>query len=166
MSTSKNQKAIPRQKSNSNRHESHCKICAHPQREEIEEKFTDWMSSAKIAAEFKLGDRSSIYRHANAMNLYSKRNRNLRAPLSLIVERADEAVITAAAVMQAISMLARMNKRGELVDLDDQVGTQELFDEMSPDELEAYGKDGTLPDRFTLSKGAKGPQGSGGDENE
>jgi len=119
-----------------------------------------------IADEFKLQHRASIYRHAHALNLVSRRDRNLQAFLRRYLERADEAPVTAGAIMQAVTLLARMNKRGELVDRDDQVSAQDLFDQMNPDEREAYGKDGTLPSWFTQLSGAEGPQGSESTENE
>jgi hypothetical protein len=161
----KKPKASPSQKLNFNRHESHCKICAHPQRQGIERAYLDWVSPAQIAAEFKLRDRSSIYRHAHALNLVLLRDRNSRALLRRFLERADEAPVTAGAVMQAITLLARINLQGELVEQDDQVSTNDLYARMSPAEREAYAKDGILPGRFTQLTGKKGPQGSGGDEN-
>jgi len=166
MSGNRNQKAILSQKPNSNRHSSHCGVCAHPDREEIERAFISWISPAKIVTEYKLRDRSAIYRHAHAMALFSERDRNLRAPLGRIIERGDEAEITAVSVIQAINLYAKINSRGELVERDNQVGIHDLFRKMTADELEIYAKEGTLPDWFTQSMGAKGPQGSGGDENE
>ena len=167
MPSTRNLTAISSQKLNFNRHKSHCSICAHPQREEIEREFISWKSPKKIAIEYKLRDRTALYRHAHAVYLFSKRNRNLRAPLGRIIERADDAPVTAGAIIQAIALYARINARGELVAPDEQVGRQEdLFEKMNPDELEAYAKNGTLPSWFTQLTGAKGPQGSGGDENE
>jgi hypothetical protein len=165
MASSKNSKVISSEKSNFNRHKSHCKICAHPQREEIERAYIDWVSPAQIAAEFKLRDRSCIYRHAHALNLVPLRDRNSRALLHRYLERADEAPVTAGGVMQAITLLARINARGELVELDEQVGSHDFLDQMNPYEREAYAKDGTLPSWCPRSKDTKGPQGSGGNEN-
>jgi hypothetical protein len=166
MASSKNPKVFSSQESNFNRHKAHCSICVHPQREEIERAFIDWVSPAKIAAEFKLRDRYSIYRHAHALNLFPQRDRNLRAPLSRFIERADEAPVTAGAVMQAITLFARINARGELVERDERVSFQDLFAKMTHAETEAYAKDGIFPSRFAQLTGAKGPQGSGGNENE
>jgi hypothetical protein len=165
MPGNKKRKANPSETSNFNRHKSHCKICAHPQREEIEAAFIDWASRTQIAADFNLGDRSCIYRHANAVDLFSRRGRNLLLPLARLIERVDEVKPTAGAVVQAITLYTRLNARSEGASNDDLVDLHDLFSKMSPSELEVYAKDGTLPDWFTLLTGEKGLQGSGGKEN-
>jgi hypothetical protein len=166
MSKIKVPKINPSEKSNFSRHKSRCNICAHSQCEEIEREFVSWKSPAKIAAEFKLGDRSSVYRHAHASGLFAERTGNLRLALGRIIERADDVPVTAAAVVQAIALYARINARGELMDPGEQERLDDQFAKMNSDELEAYAKDGTLPSWFPRSKGTKGPQGSGGNENE
>jgi hypothetical protein len=165
MASSKNLKEISSEKSNFNRHKSHCKICAHPQREEIERAYIDWVSPAQIAAEFKLRDRSCIYRHAHALNLVALRDRNSRALLHRYLERADEAPVTAGGVMQAITLLGRLNARGELVEPDEQESFEDQLAKMHPDEREAYAKDWTLPSWCSRPNDTKSPQGSGGNEN-
>jgi hypothetical protein len=162
----KNRKAISPQKSNFNRHVSQCSICAHPRYDDIERDFISWISPAKIATEYKLRDRSAVYRHALALDLGPRRDRNIRAALGRIIEKVDDVRATPGAVVQAIALYARMNARGELVGRDEQVGSHELFSKMNSDELKAYIKDGTLPSWFPRLNATKDPQGSGGDENE
>jgi hypothetical protein len=166
MKSSTNRKAIASQKSNSRRHESHCNICAHPQCEEIEREFISWKSPVKIAAEFKLGDRSSVYRHAHALGLFAERGGNLRLALGRLIERVDEVPVTAGAVVQAIALYARINGRGELIDPGGQERLDDLYAKMNSTEKEAFAKDGTFPSWFPRLAGAKGSQGSGGNENE
>ena len=60
------------------RHEHGCKVCSHAGREEIDRDFINWKSPALIAREYGLKDRSSVYRHANALDLFPKRQRNTR----------------------------------------------------------------------------------------
>src|SRR5438309_5808672 len=60
------------------RHEHGCKVCSHARREEIDRDFINWKSPALIAKEYGLKDRSSVYRHANALDLFPKRQRNTR----------------------------------------------------------------------------------------
>jgi len=74
-------------------------ICSHVQREEIEFAFIGWRSPATIAMEFGLADRASVYRHAHALGLFPKRQRNIRAALGRIIERADSVDVTASAVV-------------------------------------------------------------------
>jgi len=166
MASNKNRKAVPPPTPNFNRHESHCKICAHARREEIEGAFVDWFSVPQIAADFNLGDRSCIYRHANAVDLFSRRDRNLRLPVGRLIERVDEVKPTAGAVVQAITLYQRLSARGGSASRDDLVDLHDLFSKMSPAEFEIYAREGTLPDWFTKLAGKKkGPQGSGGNEN-
>lgn len=165
MASSKNAKVSSLRKPNFLSHSAHCTVCAHPQRENIEQKFTLWESPAKIAAEFKLRDRSAVYRHAHAVGLFSQRDRNLRTVLGRLIERIDEVEPTASAVVQAIGLYARINTRGELIERDDQVGIHELFEKMSHDEFAAYATEGTLPTWFPRVKKADSPQVTGGVEN-
>src|SRR5215472_5875608 len=84
------------------RHRRNCSICAHEKQEDIEADFIAWRSPGAIAAEYALSDRASVYRHAHALGLFSKRQRNIRAALERIIERAGEVDVTAAAVVAAI----------------------------------------------------------------
>ena len=163
--TDKKKKARLQTGPNLGRHESGCRICAHPQRQEIEREFISWKSPAKIAVEYKLRDRSSVYRHAHALGLFPKRARNLRAALERLIEQVDDVPVSAGAIVQAITTYARINAQGQLVEPSEQVCLNDLFDRMTPEELEAYAKAGTFPSWFTGVVGATGPQGPGGDEN-
>ena len=86
-------------------------------------------SPTTIAKEYGLADRASIYRHAHALRLFAKRQRNVRAALEKIIEKAGEVDATAAAVVAAV-------------------------EQMTTAELEAYARDGSLPDWFTQTVGA------------
>ena len=68
---------------NLGRHAAICRICAHPRRQEIEE---DFGRPAQIAKDYGLADRSSVYRHVLALNLFPRRRRNVRAALERIIE--------------------------------------------------------------------------------
>lgn len=150
-----------KKKINHGRHEAGCRICSHPKRLDIERDFVAWKSPAKIAKEFKLRDRSTVYRHAHALNLFPKRTRNVRAALERIIERADDIPVTANAIVAAITTYARLNAQGQLVERSEQLSLNDLFDRMSTDELEAYARDGELPEWFELATGRRGPEGDG-----
>jgi hypothetical protein len=77
-------------------------VCRHMNCAEIETDFIAWRSPAAIAKEYELSDRSSIYRHAHAIGLFSKRQRNIRAALERIIEKAGEVEVTAASVVAAV----------------------------------------------------------------
>jgi hypothetical protein len=130
------------------RHQKNCTVCAHPQREEIEAAFVSWQSPAKLATEYELADRSSIYRHAHALGLFDKRRRNVRAALERIIERSGEVDVTASAVVAAVQAYSKINAAGEWIERTEDVTARELFDRMSNDELEKYAQSGTLPAWF------------------
>jgi hypothetical protein len=131
------------------RHRRNCTICRHPQLHEIEHDFVSWRSPASIAAEFGLADRSSIYRHANAFGLFVKRQRNVRAALEHIIEKAVEVDATASAVVAAVQAYSKINAAGQWIDHSESVNLNELFERMTTIELEAYAREGSLPQWFT-----------------
>jgi hypothetical protein len=150
-------KAAPRTEAkrvNLSRHKAQCTICGHPKCAEIETAFVDWESPATLAKEYDLADRASIYRHAHALNLFDKRKRNVRSALERIIERSGEVEVTASAVVAAIQAYAKINAQGQWVERNEYVNLNELFERMSREELEAYARDGNLPDWFTQTVGA------------
>jgi hypothetical protein len=141
---------------NLGRHAVECRICSHAQREEIERDFVGWRSPDSIAKQYGLRNRASVYRHAHAFNLFSKRQRNVRAALEKIIERAGEVAVNAAAVVSAVTAFARINARGELVERTETVNLNALFERMTAEELEKYAKDGALPEWFSKNLIATG----------
>jgi len=73
---------------NAGRHAAVCKICTHTQQEEIERDFINWESAAAIAKQYGLRNRASVYRHAHALGLFPKRQRNVQAALEKIIVEA------------------------------------------------------------------------------
>ena len=69
------------------RHRRNCTVCGHPKCAEIDADFVSWRSPGAIAQEYGLADRASIYRHAHALGLFAKRQRNVRAALERIIEK-------------------------------------------------------------------------------
>ena len=94
------------------RHRRNCSVCAHQKRIEIEAEFVSWRSPAAIAEEYGLADRTSVYRHANAFDLFAKRQRNVRAALERIIEKAGEVDPTAASVVAAVQAYSQINAPG------------------------------------------------------
>lgn len=136
------------------RHKRHCTVCGHEKCAEIEADFIGWKSPAVIAEEYGLADRSSMYRHAHALGLFEKRKRNVRAALECIIEKAGEVEVTASAVVGAVQAYSKINANGQWVDQSQQVNLNELFDQMSKEELEDYAKSGDLPEWFSKTVGA------------
>jgi len=134
------------------RHTAKCGICAHPQREEIERDFVDWTSPTVIATTYGLS-RDSVYRHAGAMGLLFKRQKNIRCALEKIIEQAGQVEVNAGAVVSAVQAYAKINAQGQWIDRSETVDLNELFDRMTQVELERYAQDGTLPAWFPTSAG-------------
>jgi hypothetical protein len=131
------------------RHRANCSVCAHEDSDEMDRDFVSWRSPAAIAVEYGLSDRRVVYRHAHALGLFAKRDRNVRAALARIIEKSGDVDVTAAAVVAAIQAYAKINAQGTWVDRAEHVNLNEMFDRMSKQELEKYARDGTLPDWFT-----------------
>ena len=129
-------------------------MCRHEQRGEIESGFLAWRSPAALTEEYGLADRSSVYRHAHALGLFPKRQRNVRAALERIIEKAEGVEVTAAAVVSAVQAYSKINAAGEWIDRTETVSMNELFDRMSSQELEAYAQSGDLPGWFRATVGA------------
>jgi hypothetical protein len=133
------------------RHRRNCAVCAHPERLEIETEFVAWRSPAALAQQFGLTDRASIYRHAHALGLFAKRQRNVRAALERIIERAGDVEVTASAVVSAIQVYARINANGQWIDPSESISLHQLFERMTREELQAYAETGRLPGWFPAS---------------
>lgn len=83
------------------RHQRKCVICAHPEREAIDELFVHWHSPKFIVYQYDLPIRSLI-RHAHATGVYAKRQGNLRAILDRILEHADNATVSGDSIVRAV----------------------------------------------------------------
>jgi len=140
---------------NTGRHECHCTVCLHPRRVEIEREWVAWGNTSRIANEYRLS-RDSLYRHAHAMGLFAKRQRNIRKALERIIEQAETVDVNASAVVAAIQAYAKINNSGLWVEHVQGMNMNELFDRMSRQEMEAYARDGSLPEWFSTAISATG----------
>jgi hypothetical protein len=144
---------------NFGRHTRSCSVCVHPQRAEIEAEFVSWGSPSAIAKQYQLGDRASVYRHAHAAGLFAKRQRNIRAALERIIEKAGEVEVTSSAVVAAIQAYAKINSVGHWIEPSEQLSLRDAFDRLTRDELEAYASDGSLPAWFPRTPATGGIRG-------
>ena len=134
------------------RHEFNCTVCAHPELRAIEEEWVGWGNTSRIAKEYHLS-RDSIYRHAHALDLFNKRQRNLRRALERIIERAESVDVNASAVVAAIQAYAKINNRGQWIERVEGTDMNQLFEKMTSEELDTYARDGSLPDWFVSVTG-------------
>jgi len=94
------------QQSSLERHRRKCSICNHPDREEIEERFTHWRNLGSIVEDFNLDDIRVIYRHAHATGLYDVRRRNYLFTIENILECGEDIELTASAYIKAVRAYA------------------------------------------------------------
>jgi hypothetical protein len=90
-----------------------------------------------------------VYRHARAYGLFARRQRDVRAALERILEKAGEVEVTAAAVVAVVQAYSKINAAGQWIDRSEHVSLNELFERMTSAELETYATNGTLPAWFT-----------------
>jgi len=95
-------------------HQAHCGICGDELQEEIDERFVNWDCVSQIANDYEI-DRSALYRHAHATDLFARRDRNIRRALGHIIHEASRVDVTADSVVRAVKVLAHINARGEWV---------------------------------------------------
>jgi hypothetical protein len=125
----------------------------HPRRVEIEQEWVAWGNTSRIAKQYRLS-RDSLYRPAHAMDLFAKRQRNIRKALERIIEQAETVDVNASAVVAAIQAFAKINNSGQWVDHVQGTNMNELFDRMTREEMDAYARDGSLPEWFSTAIGA------------
>lgn len=110
------EKSDNRDASSLRRHESHCTICKHPQRDAIDQAFLHWERPSAIADEFHLPDRAMIYRHAHALGLFRQRAAKSRHALQFIVEQADGVKATADSIIRAVRALSCLTEDGRWIE--------------------------------------------------
>src|SRR5215469_8015571 len=145
--------AVDQKRTSQGRHEYRCTICTHTETDEIEQAFVNWISPDRIAKHYGVS-RDAVYRHAHALGLMEKRRRNVRSALERIIEKAGEVEVSASAVVSAVAAYAKINAAGQWVERSERVNLNELFGRMTPDEMEAYATDGTLPAWFQHTVGS------------
>ena len=91
------------------RHQSQCTVCQSEYRANIEEEYLDWHSPDTIAYRYKTVSKYAIYRHVHAVDLISKRRKNLRMALERLVERGDTVQLSGSAVISAIKLLIQLD---------------------------------------------------------
>jgi hypothetical protein len=69
-----------------------------------------------------------------------------RAKRNVWSERVGEVEVSASAVVAAVQAHSKINAAGQWVDRSEHLNLNELFDQMTQQELATYAKDGTLPD--------------------
>ena len=96
-------------KVNLGRHQAQCAICNHPDREQIEYEWVNWGRTSYIAECYRVS-RYGLYRHAHALDLFSKRERNIKGALEKIIERMDVTDMSGGTILGAIKLYLSLIK--------------------------------------------------------
>ena len=95
------------------RHSRRCCVCLHPDRDAIEGDFIRWRSPELIAREYKLANRTSIYRHAHCTGLFAWRRRELGRVLEGMLENAEHIPLESSdAIVRAARVYAHLDENG------------------------------------------------------
>jgi hypothetical protein len=95
------------------RHSRRCCICLQPDRDAIEGDFIRWRSPELIARDYKIANRTSIYRHAHCTGLFAWRRRELGRVLEGILENAEHVPLEASdAIVRAARVYAHLDENG------------------------------------------------------
>jgi hypothetical protein len=100
--------------------------------------------------------RDSLYRHAHALDLFSKRRKNLPMALDKIIERVDVTQISGSVILSAIKAHAKISGAGQAREPVQTTEPKKLFEQMSPEERRAFAQDGSLPKWFPGVRGTTG----------
>jgi len=138
------------------RHQAQCSICKHPDREEIEYEWVNWGQTCNIAERYGVS-RYGLYRHAHALGLFSKREKNIKGFLERMIEDINFAEMTSAAGLGYIKLYLSLIKPPDESPQVKGLNPRELFDKMSEDERKAFATDGSLPAWYAAAKGATPP---------
>jgi hypothetical protein len=99
------------------RHSRRCMVCSHPDRDAIEGEFIRWRSPHKIARDYAIADRNSIYRHAHATNLFEERRSQIGRVLESYLETIDDCPPDDFdPVTRAVRVYAHLNANGAWVE--------------------------------------------------
>lgn len=109
----RNAVSLPARRPRLSMHAAKCSICRHPQRAEIESDFLDWVGAWTIVREYGLGSHTAVYRHAHAFGLFARRDRCARIALGRLIEQVDDVKPTAASIVSAIRLLAKLTSQNE-----------------------------------------------------
>jgi len=99
------------------RHSRRCLVCSHPDRDAIEGEFIRWRSPHKIARDYNVSDRASIYRHAHATGLFEARRRHIGRVLESYLETVgDNPPADFDPVTRAVRVYAHLDANGAWVE--------------------------------------------------
>ena len=102
------------------RHSRKCLVCAHPERDAIDQGFLHWRSPLNISLEFGV-PAASVYRHAHSTGLFTRRTGKIRQSLSFIIEHAERCTPSADAIIRAVRAFTHINDSGQWVEPPKQV---------------------------------------------
>jgi hypothetical protein len=97
------------------RHARKCRVCAHPDRDSIDQDFLQWGSPRNISMRYELPI-DSIYRHAHSTGLFRRRAGKIRSALEFVIEQAERCTPSADAIIRAVRAYTHINDDGKWIE--------------------------------------------------
>lgn len=148
---------------NLGRHQAQCTICLSPNRQQIDEDWINWHHPGHFKDAFGVS-RDTLYRHAHATGLFSKRRKNVSMVLEKMIERVDWAPVSGSVILSAIKVLEKINRAGQEGEPVHETDPKVLLKRMSPEERQQFVQDGSLPEWFSEANGTTPCQSQEGDK--
>lgn len=140
------------------RHKAQCSVCKHTQREEIEEAWLNWTGLATIEFKYKVS-RDSVYRHAHALGLFSKRRRSLIPAYERIIERGDTVNYNGSNIIAALRALEELIQAEKEAEAAQAADPKPVFEETSAKESDNGAVGGSVVTLLDPTPGAGSGQG-------
>ena len=134
-------------------HSAQCTICAHPNCDEIEQMWIDWVHPEHIACVFHVS-RDAQCRHAHALGLLERRSKNIRRALERIIEQGGAASPSISGVVSAVKAYVKFTSAGQGAEPAQGVDPKEIIECMSQAERDAFARDVSLPEWFSSATNA------------
>jgi hypothetical protein len=96
-------------------HRIKCCVCKHPARIAIDDALLHWQSPKSLARTFGIPDRSSLYRHARATGLFSRRRKDLSSALDSIIGLNGSLIPRAAKIVMHANVHSQFNCQGQWI---------------------------------------------------
>lgn len=135
------------------RHRAQCTVCKHPACEDIESHFINWIPPASLAASCDVSY-DALYRHAHTLDLFKKRQHNIRRLLEKGIDRLNLARLDNSQVISLINFYVKMNLAEHSFEKAQAANHTEAFEGESNEGREPADGDGSLPESNTVANDA------------
>ncbi len=142
---------------NLGRHQAQCAICRGQHRQEIEERWLRWSHTGQLARDYGIS-RDCVYRHMHAVDLFRKRQQNLKGFLEQIIERVDQTPFNGSGLLTAFKLYMKMTTREKVAEPEQSARPNKVLSGTAQQEE----RDGSKPDQHSEPTEATPGEGQAG----